>query len=504
MIIGDLLRNVYVINLDKDKERLVNIQTQFPNVKRIEAVYGKYLPNIAELAKNMKASTNIPATIGCGMSHRKAWQAVIDDGVEYGLILEDDVNVNSSMRGALSTLLPRDWDVVYLGHAKAEWPRNACSRVNAPSYGVKTILNDRWFHFTDVEDVPMGLWAYVVSRRSARYLLDNYQLTEPVDVFMVSQKTLNNLNLYGVNPNLISHCYDYGSYTSRGLEVDLTKRASPMIIACQLVLIGAFLISILALEKQDQRLLLVYIPVLVLFLYYYYKSGDRILHLRRYTRSNKDRENNYINMSGVYGLDAFDPFGNVWTDTDRVLMKNLLKHLMDICKTKRVDCSIAFGSLLGWARHGKQVIPWDDDMDVLIPISFRKELISILEKEQDLILTPFKPGTYDLKISWRNNGHEIPDYEYRYPFVDIFFYETNDSWLEIPVLKKTLKLSSPYSVFVDTFEGVEVNVPIDYDAILSQLYSSDWKSVCVSSCWNHRMEYPVEKPYIKRIKCELL
>jgi len=34
--------------------------------------------------------------VGCFLSHRKAWQAIVDSGLEAGLVLEDDVEMDSS------------------------------------------------------------------------------------------------------------------------------------------------------------------------------------------------------------------------------------------------------------------------------------------------------------------------------------------------------------------------------------------------------------------------
>jgi GR25 family glycosyltransferase involved in LPS biosynthesis len=54
------------------------------------------------------------AEIGCFLSHRKAWQAIIDRGLDAGLIVEDDVEPDEELFGpalelAMKTIRPGDY-----------------------------------------------------------------------------------------------------------------------------------------------------------------------------------------------------------------------------------------------------------------------------------------------------------------------------------------------------------------------------------------------------------
>lgn len=58
----------------------------------------------------------------------------------------------------------------------------------------------------------------------------------------------------------------------------------------------------------------------------------------------------------------------------------MYKVFHEICKRNSIHCYYGFGSLLGIIRDNG-TIPWDADIDVLIPVSEAKKLIAVLQKE---------------------------------------------------------------------------------------------------------------------------
>lgn len=59
------------------------------------------------------------------------------------------------------------------------------------------------------------------------------------------------------------------------------------------------------------------------------------------------------------------------------ILLNILIYFDEICKKNKLKYSLAYGTMLGAARH-KGFIPWDDDIDVLMPISDYLKLKKIL------------------------------------------------------------------------------------------------------------------------------
>ncbi|MBR5419217.1 LicD family protein [Candidatus Saccharibacteria bacterium] len=59
---------------------------------------------------------------------------------------------------------------------------------------------------------------------------------------------------------------------------------------------------------------------------------------------------------------------------------DMLQQVIDICKKHDLKYSLAGGSLIGAVRH-KGFIPWDDDIDVVMPRNDYNRFIEIAEKE---------------------------------------------------------------------------------------------------------------------------
>lgn len=61
---------------------------------------------------------------------------------------------------------------------------------------------------------------------------------------------------------------------------------------------------------------------------------------------------------------------------------NTLKEFHRVCEKNNIPYQLAFGSLLGVVRDGGQ-IPWDYDIDVMVPYSSKEDLINALKKDLD-------------------------------------------------------------------------------------------------------------------------
>jgi GR25 family glycosyltransferase involved in LPS biosynthesis len=108
----------YIINLDRDTERMAKIgaalaRYSFIAAARINAVRGGDLPDIAcKILTSKSEARNHKGTLGCSLSHAVAWEAIVRSGAQCSLILEDD-----SEPEGIETLrdfrMPADIDLVF-------------------------------------------------------------------------------------------------------------------------------------------------------------------------------------------------------------------------------------------------------------------------------------------------------------------------------------------------------------------------------------------------------
>lgn len=91
---------VFVINLDKDTERMEFMDRQlnalgipyerYPAVRPEDVLSGEY---DALAASTQGGHSLMPGEVGCAVSHKRIYEAIIAQGLDYALVLEDDVEL---------------------------------------------------------------------------------------------------------------------------------------------------------------------------------------------------------------------------------------------------------------------------------------------------------------------------------------------------------------------------------------------------------------------------
>jgi hypothetical protein len=114
---------VYVINLDKDTQRLAEFERRnghLSEVKRFSAVNGN-LANREELLSEGIISSPLSyknGTLGCALSHVRLWQTAVSENTPL-TIFEDDVfsrvDFCNQQRAVLNSL-PPEWDIILWGY----------------------------------------------------------------------------------------------------------------------------------------------------------------------------------------------------------------------------------------------------------------------------------------------------------------------------------------------------------------------------------------------------
>ncbi len=114
----------FYINLDRRPDRNSAIQSQLQqlNIKaqRIQAIDGSTITNQQAafvdsdmFILRMKRPIS-QGEIGCALSHRKIWQKILDEKLEYSLVMEDDVIINPALIELLTSNQYKKFDFINL------------------------------------------------------------------------------------------------------------------------------------------------------------------------------------------------------------------------------------------------------------------------------------------------------------------------------------------------------------------------------------------------------
>ena len=204
--------DIHVINLDKDKHRLDNLEKKNKNpdlnlirhpavlgknIKPSDKLYRKYLsPNFKNSGKFIKSSV-----IGCSLSHHTLYEKLYNlknEKTKFHIICEDDAEIVDNFPEKLQNILnqlPKDWDFVYLGISKPmgkKYSKNLLiPKQKKGQYG------------------NYGGFGYMISESGLKKLYENsYQVKDAVDIFF---KTIPNFQKFICHPFLIGHNFDFVS-----------------------------------------------------------------------------------------------------------------------------------------------------------------------------------------------------------------------------------------------------------------------------------------------------
>ena len=182
--------DIYVINLDKDVDRLKEIEQKlYPNkFIRVPGVYGKEMNFENNEDIFFTSRYLVPkSALGCSLSHRKAVRTFLNNSTkDYALILEDDAmpsnnNYINEINEAINNA-PNNWDLIKLDYF--------------PNYSNNYNKN-----------LSVLLTAYIINKKGANKYLENkmyYHLDFDMNFY--------NLNAY--NNTKIVFTQDWSKYSN--------------------------------------------------------------------------------------------------------------------------------------------------------------------------------------------------------------------------------------------------------------------------------------------------
>ena len=188
----------YVINLDKNKDRLQKFTSTYDDsgltedrFKRVEAIYGKEI-NYQEYISDEVEISMTPGMVGCFLSHLNVYNMILNSNKEYALIFEDDAyilrDLNLSMISSIFDSTPEDWDIILLGYDISN-PVHKYEKLD----GCLKMYNF-W-----------GTHAYFIKKTAAAKLLNLVKIpfTNQIDHVMGDLCKKGLLNVYGIENRLV-------------------------------------------------------------------------------------------------------------------------------------------------------------------------------------------------------------------------------------------------------------------------------------------------------------
>jgi len=211
--INRICDKVYVINLEKDKERLKEFDTQLSKnrikYERFNAIVGSKVLKDDRLT-NYCNTFCTDGMKGCALSHITIWDTMIKNGYRNVMVCEDDAMIPESFDTKFQNIyyqIPKDYDILYLGCLFGCKDDSTLNKLVTKISGYEPEdIN------SDVYKIKgtIGTHCYIISLEGAQKFVDK-PITFHIDVQLMYWIKTYNYTSYAVNPLLIDSSQDNSS-----------------------------------------------------------------------------------------------------------------------------------------------------------------------------------------------------------------------------------------------------------------------------------------------------
>jgi glycosyl transferase family 25 len=216
MLNEELKNNIWIINLDKSKDRMEKIKKNFEKYgikyNRFSAVYGKNLSdeymekNVNFLCKKLLCNY---AMIGCASSHKYLWKQLINSNEDFYIIFEDDIEINDKSFEIIKKIIPffdnKELDIDYVNLN--------CVNTGCSIYKTEFKIDNYEF---GKPYFPLGTNSYIITKKGAQKLLKKILLTTyHVDFEILFVKFFTNFNYYTSNLQITNLTHDKSTIASK-------------------------------------------------------------------------------------------------------------------------------------------------------------------------------------------------------------------------------------------------------------------------------------------------
>jgi GR25 family glycosyltransferase involved in LPS biosynthesis len=195
---------VFVINLDKDKERLQNFDSIMNNnqikYNRFKAVEGSKILHDDRLTEYCNTFCT-DGMKGCALSHKSIWDLMIKNNYKNVLVFEDDAVIDDNFDRNFQDVwnhLPKDFDIIYFGCVLG------CSDDSVSNSIFKKIMgydNEEINEFVMTTKGSAGTHCYMISLEGAKKFSDK-PINFHIDIQILNWIKTYNYKAYSTNINL--------------------------------------------------------------------------------------------------------------------------------------------------------------------------------------------------------------------------------------------------------------------------------------------------------------
>ncbi|XP_070184079.1 uncharacterized protein [Littorina saxatilis] len=179
-------------------------------------------------------------------------------------------------------------------------------------------------------------------------------------------------------------------------------------------------------------------------------------------------------------LNAFRP---ILTPYEKAQLLLALDVFTRVCDAAGVTYFVFEASLMGVRRH-HGMVPWDDDIDIVVNASQWRELHAVLSSVPGFEL--FAPSDVQWKF-YLSASHAFPDKPFKFPYLDIFFFSEDEEFLWAITHGLKHDLVNPktdiFPLLRRPFEGRLVQVPNNLHLLVEESHDV---TECITGEYNHK------------------
>jgi len=145
--------------------------------------------------------------LGCYLSHVRVWQKIVDEQLDYGVILEDDILLQDHIQQGLETIkdIQQPWDLIKLAEEPVK--RKAVHQIPIGDFSLITY-----------NKIPSRTCAQAISLSGAQKLLaTSANINRPIDIEL-QYWWESQLNVFGLKPYIVKANHDEVSEIDRNLN----------------------------------------------------------------------------------------------------------------------------------------------------------------------------------------------------------------------------------------------------------------------------------------------